>query len=244
MTHPTAAPSSHVALVTGATRGLGRALALALARRGCHVLATGRSADQLAALRAAAAGEALSLEAVQADHTSREDNRKLRQRIAALGGLSILIHNAGLLGPRVAIADYPTHAWDEVMAINLTAPFQLTRELIPLLQAGASVQLVSSGVGVEGRAGWGAYTVSKFGVESLGQVLAAELADRGIRVNVIDPGGMRTSMRAAAYPEEDPSTLITPEENTGVFLWLAFEAGMERSGERFRARDWRAANPA
>ena len=127
-----------------------------------------------------------------------------------------------------------------MLAINLTAPFQLTKGLAPHLKPGSSVQLLSSGVGVVGRPKWGAYNVSKFGVEALGQILAAELGERGVRVNVIDPGGMRTEMRAAAYPDEDPMTLVVPEDNTGVFLWLALES--DAHGQRFQAKVWRAEN--
>ncbi|MBA3389980.1 MAG: SDR family oxidoreductase, partial [Rubrobacter sp.] len=96
-----------------------------------------------------------------------------------------------------------------------------------------------SGVSIEGRAEWGAYSVSKFGVEGLNQILAAELQERGVRVNAVDPGGMRTDMRAAAYPDEDPMTRITPEENTAVFLYLASDESSGVTGERFKAQDFR-----
>jgi NAD(P)-dependent dehydrogenase (short-subunit alcohol dehydrogenase family) len=97
---------------------------------------------------------------------------------------------------------------------------------------------VVSGVSVEGRTEWGAYSVSKFGIEGLTQILAAELTGRGIRVNAVDPGGMRTEMRAAAYPEEDPATRITPEENTAVFLYLASDRSKDVTGERFKAQEF------
>ncbi|MCP4872908.1 MAG: SDR family NAD(P)-dependent oxidoreductase [Proteobacteria bacterium] len=223
------------ALITGATRGLGRALALDFTRRGVTVFATGRDLVELTTLAADAAFEELDVRILQADHTEPVDNARVRRTIADAGGLDVLIHNAGILGPRVELADYPEEQWDAVLDINLTAPFRLTRALIPHLNPGASVQLLSSGVGVVGRAKWGAYNVSKFGVEALGQILAAELTEQ--RVNVIDPGSMRTGMRAAAYPEEDPMTLVTPEENTGVFLWLALESDV--TGQRFKAKDFR-----
>lgn len=234
----TRANSEKNALVTGGTRGLGRALTLDLARHGLRVFATGRNPEHVASLQAAASAEELTVVALQADHTSELDNRRVQKRLEEAGGVDVLIHNAGILGPRVELADYPEDDWDAVLAVNLTAPFRLTKLLHPLLQPGASVQLLSSGVGVVGRAKWGAYNVSKFGVEALGQILAAELAERGVTVNVIDPGAMRTKMRAAAYPEEDPMRLITPEQNTGVFLWLALEAGAEVTGQRFKAQTW------
>jgi NAD(P)-dependent dehydrogenase (short-subunit alcohol dehydrogenase family) len=106
---------------------------------------------------------------------------------------------------------------------------------------GGSIVNVVSGVSVEGRPEWGAYSVSKFGVEGLTQILASELEDRGIRVNAVDPGGMRTGMRAAAYPDEDPMTRITPEENTDVFLYLASDDSRGVTGRRFKAQEFRRA---
>jgi len=107
------------------------------------------------------------------------------------------------------------------------------------MPTGASIVNVVSGVSVEGRAEWGAYSVSKFGIEGLTQILAAELEERGIRANAVDPGGMRTEMRAAAYPEEDPMTRITPEENTDVFLYLASDESKGAAGQRFKAQEFR-----
>ncbi|MDQ3842054.1 MAG: SDR family oxidoreductase, partial [Actinomycetota bacterium] len=98
-----------------------------------------------------------------------------------------------------------------------------------------------SGVSIEGRPEWGAYSVSKFGLEGLTQILAAELKAHGIRANSVDPGGMRTTMRAAAYPDEDPTTRITPEENTAVFLYLASDESREVTGERFKAQEFQPA---
>lgn len=233
---------NRIALVTGATRGLGRALSLDFARAGLTAVATGRTAAGLADLEAVADGEGLAVVALRADHTVEEDNRRVVARIAELGGLDVLVHNAGILGPIAAIQDYSEQAWDDVMAINLTAPFRLTKALTPHLRRGASVILLGSGVSRVGRARWGAYCVSKFGVEALGQILAPELGELGVRVNVVDPGSMRTAMRAAARPEEDPMTLITPEENTGIFLWLALHS--DAHGQRFEAKVWREANVA
>ena len=121
---------------------------------------------------------------------------------------------------------------------NLTGLFLVSKAAIPHMREGGSIINLVSGVSVEGRAEWGAYSVSKFGVEGLNQILAAELEGRGIRVNAVDPGGMRTSMRAAAYPEEDPQTRITPEQNTAVFVYLASEESRGVTGGRFKAQEF------
>jgi NAD(P)-dependent dehydrogenase (short-subunit alcohol dehydrogenase family) len=228
-----------VAVVTGGSRGLGRALTMALAARGLKVYATGRDAAALASVAAAAPG----VVPVRADVSDEADNAALAAQIVdAEGGLDVLIHNAGILGPRAPIADYPPAAWRRVFSINAFGVFDLSRQLIPILRPGASVQLVTSGVSVEGRAAWGAYSASKFACEGLAQIMAEELRPRGIRVNAVDPGSMRTAMRAAAKPEEDPMTLITPEENVACFVWLALDADLSVSGRRLRSKDpgpWR-----
>jgi NAD(P)-dependent dehydrogenase (short-subunit alcohol dehydrogenase family) len=140
----------------------------------------------------------------------------------------------------VAIEEYPEDEWRRVLDANLTGPFLLSKAAIPYMREGASIVNVTSGVSIEGRAEWGAYSVSKFGMEGLTQILAAELKDRGIRVNSVDPGGMRTGMRAVAYPDEDPTTRITPEENTAVFLYLASNESRDVTGERFKAQEFQS----
>jgi NAD(P)-dependent dehydrogenase (short-subunit alcohol dehydrogenase family) len=127
-----------------------------------------------------------------------------------------------------------------VLEANLTGPFLLTKAVIPYMPKGGSIINITSGVSIEGRPRWGAYSVSKFGLEGLTQVLAAELEEHRIRVNSVDPGSMRTEMRAAAYPDEDPTTLTTPEENTYVFLYLASDESRNVTGERFKAKEFTA----
>ena len=226
------------ALVTGATRGLGRALALDLARSGMAVDGTATDNDRLVAL-ASETGD-LSLEAVRSDITLPADNAAVAERFAETG-LDVLIHNAGVLGPRVRLEDYPRATFERVMAVNTTGPFDLTARLAPHLNEGATVIFLSSGVGVVGRAEWGAYCVSKWGVEGLARIWAEELRARAIKVFIVDPGAMRTEMRAAAYPQEDPLTLVTPEENLAIFRWLLAEGRLEDSGGRWKAKDFRDA---
>jgi NAD(P)-dependent dehydrogenase (short-subunit alcohol dehydrogenase family) len=177
--------------------------------------------------------------AVAADVSRGEDARRLvKEAIDRFGGIDVLVNNAGLLGPRVAIEEYLEEEWRRVIDANLTGPYLVSKAAIPYLREGASIINVVSGVSIEGRAEWGAYSVSKFGVEGLSQILAAELEGRGVRSNAVDPGGMRTDMRAAAYPEEDPQTRITPEENTAVFLYLASDESKGVTGRRFKAQEF------
>lgn len=231
-----------VVMITGASRGLGRALALACAEEGANLVINSRNADSLdpVAEEAESAGvEALAIPGDIARSTHVET--LVDAAIERFGRIDVLINNAGILGPRVPIVEYPEDEWRKVLEANLTGPFLLTRALIPHMPEGGSIVNVTSGVSIEGRPNWGAYSVSKFGLEGLTQILAAELEERRIRVNSVDPGGMRTEMRAAAYPEEEPTTRITPEENTAVFLYLASDESRNVTGERFKAQEFQRA---
>jgi NAD(P)-dependent dehydrogenase (short-subunit alcohol dehydrogenase family) len=231
-----------VALITGASQGLGKALALAYAEAGARVVMNSRSEENLRPVAEEAESSGAEVLAIAADVSQSADvERLVGAAVERFGHVDVLINNAGLLGPRVAIERYPEDEWRRVLDANLTGPFLVSKAAIPRMPEGASIINVVSGVSVEGRAEWGAYSVSKFGVEGLTQILAAELRERGIRANAVDPGGMRTEMRAAAYPEEDPMTRITPEENTDVFLYLASDQSRGVTGERFKAQEFRRA---
>ena len=231
-----------VALVTGASQGLGRALALACAREGARVVINARSEESIRPVAEEVESAGAEVLALGADVSKGADVEKLVEAATRrFGRVDVLVNNAGLLGPRVAIAEYPEEEWRRVLDANLTGPFLVARAIIPHMPEGSSIVNVVSGVIVEGRAEWGASSVSKFGVEGLTQILASELEGRGIRVNAVDPGGMRTGMRAAAYPEEDPMTRITPEENTDVFLYLASDDSRGVTGRRFKAQEFRRA---
>ena len=239
MPEENAAPKDKVTLITGASQGLGRALALAFAREGARVVVNARSEDSVRPVAGEVEDVGGEVLAVAADVSKGADvERLVGESVDRFGKIDVLVNNAGLLGPRVAIEDYPEAEWRRIIDANLTGPFLVSKAAIPYLSDGASIINVVSGVSVEGRAEWGAYSASKFGVEGLNQILAAELAERGVRVNAVDPGGMRTDMRAAAYPEEDPQTRITPEENTAVFLYLASDESKDVTGQRFKAQEF------
>ncbi len=231
-----------VVMITGASRGLGRALALAFSREGANLIITSRNEDALKPVVEEAEGAGVEVLAIAMDVSESEDVEKLvNAAVERFGRIDVLVNNAGLLGPRVPIAKYPEDEWRKVLEANLTGPFLLAKAVIPNMPEGGSIINITSGVSIEGRPRWGAYSVSKFGLEGLTQILAAELGEHGIRVNSVDPGSMRTEMRAAAYPDEDPMTLITPEENTDVFLYLASDESRNVSGERFKAQEFQKA---
>ena len=229
-----------VALVTGASQGLGRALAFAYVKEGASLVLNSRSEQGVRLVAQEAENLGAEVLALGADVSEGADvEGMVNAAVERFGHVDVLVNNAGLLGPRVVIEEYPEDEWRRVIDANLTGPYLVSKAVIPRMREGGSIINVVSGVSVQGRAEWGAYSVSTFGVEGLTQILAAELEGRGIRVNAVDPGGMRTEMRAAAYPEEDPTTRITPEENTAVFLYLASDESKGVTGERFKAQEFR-----
>ncbi len=218
---------NRVILVTGASKGIGRAAALALAAHGARVILLGRKRTALTQTYdeiVAAGGATPAISMFDLTRAQGPEYVALAEQIGEnFGRLDGLLHNAGILGQRSPIEHYDIKTWHEVMHVNLNAPFILTQMLFPLLRQSpdASVVFTSSGVGRRGRAYWGAYAVSKFGIEGLSQVLADETATHtAIRVNCINPGRTRTAMRTAAYPGEDPATLPEPAALMASYLFL------------------------
>ena len=232
-----------VIMVTGAGSGIGRAAALALAAVGAEVILLGRTVRKLEAVHAEiqklGAPEAsivpLDLErALAADYEAVAN--AVEQRYGRLDGL---LHNAALLGTLTPIEQYDVPTFMRVMHVNVTAEFVLTRQLLPLLRASkdAAVLFTSSGVGNRGRAYWGAYAISKFAVEGMAQVLAQELEGTSkVRVNIIDPGKVRTPMRRQAYPSEAAESLPTPESLMQPYVALLGPASQGITGRRFKAQ--------
>ena len=230
-----------VALITGGSRGIGKAVATAYAREGAGVFICARSDADLN--RAVADIRSIG-GAVHGCVGNVGDVAQAKAIVGAVreqfGKLDVLVNNASFLGPRVPIAEYPVSAWEDVVRINLTGSFLMTQEALKVMipQRGGSIINVSSGVGRVGKARWGAYAASKFGVEGLTQVIADEVREFGIRANSVNPGPTRTEMRARAYPEEDPLTLPTPDHVGPVFVYLASDDSATVTGQSLEAQDW------
>lgn len=157
-----------------------------------------------------------------------------------------VLQNAGLLGVVEPIINQPSTLWHDVMQVNVNATFMLTKALIPLMLKAphASLILTTSSVGRQGRYGWGAYSVSKFATEGLMQVLHEEYKDSSLRINCINPGGTRTSMRASAFPDENAQKLKTPKDLMPLYLYLMSDDSIEVSGQSLDAQPDRKAGPA
>lgn len=232
-----------VIAITGASDGIGRALALNAARLGAQVVLIGRNVRKLEAVEA-------EVSAMSADGSKPRDaaiapldlEKALAgdyDRLAAAvteryGRLDGLVHNAAVLGVLAPIEHADMRNWCRVLHVNLTAAFALTQVLLPALRASgdASVIYTSSSVGRRGRANWGAYAVSKFGVEGLSQVLADELVgNSAIRVNAVNPGPTRTRLRRQAYPAENTDQLPVPAAVLNPYLWLLGPASRGVTGQ-------------
>ncbi|MCK0195405.1 SDR family NAD(P)-dependent oxidoreductase [Ancylobacter sp. 6x-1] len=224
------------ALVTGATRGIGQATAVALAKAGAHVIAIGRTSGALEELDDAITEAGSSATLVPMDVKDFEAIDRLGGALyERFGRLDVFIGNAGILGPMTPLAQVEPKEWDDIVAINLTANYRLVRSLDPLLRlstAGRAV-LVSSGAAHKARAYWGPYAVTKAAVEVLARTWAAETANlSNLRVNLLNPGPVRTRMRAKAFPSEDPETLPTPDEVAEAILALCLPS-FEETGRLY-----------
>ncbi|MGH6770421.1 MAG: SDR family NAD(P)-dependent oxidoreductase [Xanthobacteraceae bacterium] len=237
--------SGKIALVTGASRGIGYATAIALARAGAHVVAVARTVGGLEELDDAigAAGGTATLAPL--DLRDVDGITRLGAALAErYRRLDILVGNAGILGPLSPLGHVEPKAWDEVIAVNVTANFHLIRCMDPLLrrsEAGRAV-FVSSGVGSAARAYWGPYAISKAALDALARTYAAETANTNVRVNLFNPGPTRTRMREAAMPGEDPMSLKTAEPVADKIVELCLPAFQE-SGKTYDYRQGRLLTP-
>jgi NAD(P)-dependent dehydrogenase (short-subunit alcohol dehydrogenase family) len=219
-----------IALITGASSGIGRAAALAFAREGAHVLLLARTREALEEVDdrvRAEGGKATLIPLDLADGKAIDAlGPSLYERF---GRLDVLVGNAAILGRLSPLTHVPAEHWERTFAINVTANWRLIRTLDPLLRRSESgrVIFVTSGVARSARAYWAPYSVSKAALEALAKTYANETTDSAIKVNLIDPGATATRMRAEAYPGEDRATLRTPEEVAERFVAFAMPDWME-----------------
>lgn len=232
-------------LISGAGDGIGRTAAISFATHGANVILTGRTLSKLEAvydeIESLKPGAAIihPLDLLTADEEAyRILADSLEEQFPCLDGV---LHNAALLGPRSPIEHYPYKDWQDLMQVNVNAAFLLTRSLLPALTKSPAGRILftASSVGRQGRAYWGAYSISKFAVEGLMQVLADELANTtSIKVNSINPGGTRTKMRASAYPAEDPASVPTPDSLMPIYLYLMGPESEALHGQALDARNF------
>ncbi len=230
-------------LVTGAGDGIGSAAAKSYAAHGATVILLGKTTTKLEKVYDEI--EALNnpkpfIFPMDLNNTHEPDHHILASAIRdQIGSLHGLLHNAGVLGQRTPIGNYHEDIWRQVLEVNLTAPFMLTKALLPLMEqaADASIIFTSSGVGRKSRAFWGAYAVSKFATEGLMQTLADELHGiSNIRVNCINPGATRTSMRSRAYPAEDIRQNPLPAKIMASYLYLMGPDSQHINGQSLNAQ--------
>ena len=232
--------SNKTILVTGAGSGIGKTAAVTYASHGATVILLGKTSSKLEKVydeieKLDCPSPSISLmDLLIADANDYQE--LIDNLLTELNKLDGLLLNAAILGDRSPIEQYDVQKWVETIHINLTSQFILVKTLLPALKKSdnASVIFTSSGVGKTGKAFWGAYSVSKFGVEGLCQILAEEFDnDSTIRFNFINPGAVRTKMRKEAYPLENPEDLPAPEEVMEKYLWLMSEASKNISGKSF-----------
>jgi NAD(P)-dependent dehydrogenase (short-subunit alcohol dehydrogenase family) len=237
-------------LITGASQGLGRAMGLRFAKEGAAGLSiVARHADQLNKVRdeILKAAPQIDIVAIEADVSSSRDIERIVATTLAQfkGRLDVLVNNASTIGPAPMpnLLDYPVEDFREVLDTNLIGPFLLIKSALPaMIERGGSIINVTSDAGQVGYPGWGAYGISKFGLEGMSQTWASELEETGVGVNWVDPGNMNTAMHRAAEPEEDPKEWANPADVTDVFVFLASDDAKGVSGKRFQAQeDWKAA---
>ena len=227
-----------IILITGAGDGMGKAAAIEYASQGASVILLGRDIKNLEKTHEIIISKNTPSPMISLMDLSKADGNDYQELadnlINQYGRLDGLLLNAAILGDRSPIGQYDVSTWVNTIHINLTSQFILTKSLLPSLEKSksASVIFTTSGVGKIGKAFWGAYSVSKFGVEGLCQILADEYQnDKTIRFNCINPGAIQTKMRKSAYPLEDPKKLLTPEDILDKYVWLMSDSSKEIDGQ-------------
>jgi NAD(P)-dependent dehydrogenase (short-subunit alcohol dehydrogenase family) len=242
-TYPEDVLRERIILITGASDGIGKALALQAAKLGARVILHGRNVtklekvyDEIEAIEGSLRPSIAVMDLVGANANSYKT--LAASLMDEFGRLDGLVNNASILGERYSIEQYDAVVWQQVMHINVTAAFAITQVCLPMLHAAAdpSVIFTSSGVGRVGKAFWGAYAVSKFATEGMSQVLANEHDADKLRVNCINPGATRTDMRREAFPAEDRDLLKTPEDILPTYIYLLGPDSTGVSGQSLDAQ--------
>ncbi|QHT60953.1 SDR family oxidoreductase [Paenibacillus lycopersici] len=229
-------------MITGASRGLGKALAGAFARNGARLALSARSEAPLMQVKQELEALGAQVLAIAGDMSlSRDVERFVAAAEVVYGGVDVLINNAAILGPSPIplLLDYPEEDYADVLRVNAVGPFLVTRRVLAnmLVRGEGSIINVTSEAGETGYAGWGAYGISKFAVEGLTETWADELQETAVRVNMVDPGEMDTEMHALAVPDCDYA-LADPREVTDAFLYLASGASRSVNGQRLLAQQF------
>jgi NAD(P)-dependent dehydrogenase (short-subunit alcohol dehydrogenase family) len=232
-----------VILVTGANRGFGLAITMDLSKAGATVIMLGRDLGSLEYAYDAVVDAGFKepiLYPLDLEGATPENYQDLQDNVLEkFDKLDGLIHNAAILGAQMPIEQYDIKLWYSTLQINLSAPFMLTQFLIPALAKSedARILFLSSSVGREAKAYWGAYSVSKFGIEGFAKTLSEELEKTNISVNTVNPGKLRTEMRRTAYPAEDSSTVPMPEEKSAAIVYLLSNLSPKMNGEQLTIAD-------
>ena len=237
---------NRIALITGASRGLGAALARFLAGQRYDLLLTARDAGLLEAFARRLDGMGGRIAALAGDVADPGHRQRLVETAASLGGLDLLVNNASTLGPTPMppLSELPPVAIEDIFGVNVAAPLGLVQAALPLLeQRSGLVVNISSDAAIGGYPGWGGYGASKAALDLVSLTLANELSGRGVGVVAVDPGDMRTEMHQAAYPGEDISDRPTPEATLPFFAWLLGQEHVRISGRRYvaQAEKWELA---
>lgn len=229
--------ADRIILVTGAGDGLGRAAALAYARHGATVILLGRTQQKLENVYDEISGSGCPEPLLMPVDLSRSGLGDYQQIASAIdqqfGRLDGLLHSAALLGNLTPLGLYSLETWQQVMQVNFNAAYLLTRACLDVLEKSeaASVVFTTSNAARQGRAYWGAYAAAGAAIENLVQVWSEELGENSrIRMNTLDPGAVRTALRARAYPGEDSGNLPAPEEVMSIYLYLMGKDSLEQRG--------------
>lgn len=230
---------NRVAIITGASRGLGNVIAGFLAAQNFDLVLTARGAEALTTIVAELQAYGGQIIALPGDVSDGAHQQAVAMAVARLGRLDLLINNASILGPspQPPLTSYPLETLEQVFAVNTLAPLALTQTLLPwLIKAQGLVVNISSDAAIGGYPGWGGYGASKAALDLLSLTLANELRDSGVAVVSVDPGDMRTQMHQEAFPGQDISDRPLPETTLPFWAWLLAQSPLTLSGQRFQAQ--------